>query len=519
MARELVEPEAAAIATPAGVELRRLSKSFGPVQALEDVSFDIRRGEIHALCGGNGSGKSTLIKAISGLQPADRGGSITIDGIEHAVNDLTPATAAAAGIRAVQQDLGLFHDMSVAENVALGSVFPTRLGRVRRAELRRRTEQLLARFDIDASPDDTLGELGRVAQTQVAIARVLQDHLDEPRGLLILDEPTASLPIEEVEMLLRILTGYARAGQSILYVSHRLDEILTWTDRASILRDGRFEGTYDSRELDEGRLVELITGRALTSLASTRGTRVGSSEVVAKLVDVDAGPLRDIDLEVRGGEILGIAGLQGSGRTELLKVMFGALRVDRGAVELGGERVVLGDPLAAIEAGVAMVPEDRVHEASFADMSIDENLSIAVLADYWRAGRFRWSSVRSDSWDLVDEFGVKAGDVSDPLTSLSGGNQQKVILARWIRRDPRLLLLDEPTQGVDVGARADIYAIVRAAADRGAAVVVVASDLEELSLVADRVVVLRHGRLTTEVVGDDIHAFHLTELIYGKDVA
>jgi len=502
-----------------GVNFVSLSKRFGPVQALEDVTFDVARGEIHALCGGNGSGKSTLIKAVSGLQPADKGGALIVDGHEYRAEEITPVLSAAAGIRAVQQDLGLFHDMTVAENIALGSTFPTRLGRIRKGDLHRQADALLERFSIDAAPTDLLGDLGRVAQTQVAIARVLQDHLDEPRGLLILDEPTASLPIEEVEMLLTALKSYAAAGQSILYVSHRLDEILTWTDRTSILRDGRYQGTYASADLDEGALVELITGRAVASLASGRRAVPESSDVVARLKDVDAGPLRGIDLEVRAGEILGIAGLQGSGRTELLQVMFGVQRVERGAVELDGEPVVLRGPLAAMNAGVAMVPEDRVHESSFADMTIDENMSISVLSEYWRGGFFRRGRIKADSWDLADRFGVKVADVSDPLTSLSGGNQQKVILSRWIRREPRLLLLDEPTQGVDVGARSDIYAIVREVARAGTAVVVVASDLEELALVADRVVVLRQGRITAEVEADDIHAYRLTDLIYGKDIA
>jgi ribose transport system ATP-binding protein len=378
---------------------------------------------------------------------------------------------------------------------------------------------LLEHFGVDASPDDRLGDVGRVAQTQIAIARVLQDHLDRPRGLLVLDEPTASLPIQEVEMLLTALRSYAKAGQSILYVSHRLDEILGFTDRSSILRDGVYRGTYDSSTLDETSLAELIIGRKLAALGRERSAAPTPGDTVARLNDVAAGPLRKVDLEVRAGEILGIAGLQGSGRTELLRTLFGAQKLERGSVELFGRAVTLNEPLAAMRLGVAMVPEDRVHEASFLDMTIDENLSISVLSRYWRLGRFRWSRIRSDSRALVKRFGVKIGDISDPLSSLSGGNQQKAILARWIRRDPKLLLLDEPTQGVDVGARSDIYAIIREVAAAGAAVVVVASDLEELSLVADRVVVLNHGRITADVSGDRINAHGLTELIYGKELA
>lgn len=498
------------------LQIRNASKSFGPVQALKSVSFDILPGEIHALCGGNGSGKSTLIKGLAGIQPLDEG-TIVLEGVEVAAHAFTPELSAASGVRVVHQDLGLFHDMSVAENIALGGRF--QLNKIRgidRKRLLRFAAELLEEYEIDADPRDELASLSRVAQTQVAIARVLGKTLTSAKGLLILDEPTASLPIHEVSMLMQNLKNYASKGQSILYVSHRLDEILEWTDSVSVLRDGQYTGNYVSRDLTEAQLAELIVGRSIASihLKNTDATR--ESVEIASLNNVSSGHLSDLNLSVKAGEILGLAGLQGSGRTEILELFFGTRQPDEGAIVVQGEKRRFKNAKQAMDAGVAFVPEDRVYGAVFIDSTIEDNLTISVIEKYWRRGFFQAKRMRRDASKLIERFRVKIGQLTDEMFSLSGGNQQKVILGRWLRRDPQLILLDEPTQGVDVGARSEIYTHIREYANQGAGVVVVASDLEELSLVSDRVLVIRQGRITNEVVGDAITAHHLTELIYGK---
>ncbi|MEO5319984.1 sugar ABC transporter ATP-binding protein [Arthrobacter sp. CC3] len=508
---------AAPIMTPivSGVRIRHLSKTFGAVRALQQVSFDIEPGEIHALCGGNGSGKSTLIKILSGIHQAEPGGLLTVDGNKVDPRHLKPESARVLGIRTIHQDLGIFPDLNVGENIAMGSAYPTRGGRIKWGAVRSKARHLIDRFDIQAAPSTILGDVSRVTQTQVAIARVLQDDIQSARGLLILDEPTASLPIHEVHMLLESLRRYAKAGQSILYVSHRLDEVLELADRVSILRDGQYRGTWDAADLDEHQLTQLIAGRTVERIVRDKSSSK-ADDIVAELIGVTAGPVEDANLTVRAGEVLGLAGLQGSGRTEVLRVLFGDLPVEAGKVRLGGKEIHLSHPADAMNAGVALVPEDRARDAALIGLPIADNLAVSVIESYWDRLRIRTKSITSDSVSLGETFGIKINSVQDNIETLSGGNQQKVVLARWLRRNPRLLLLDEPTQGVDVGARADIYKLIDDAACKGAAVIVVASDLEELALVSDRALILRRGRISAEVAGENLTAANLSKLIYGK---
>jgi ribose transport system ATP-binding protein len=333
--------------------------------------------------------------------------------------------------------------------------------------------------------------------------------------LLILDEPTASLPVHEVEMLLAALRRYAGEGQSILYVSHRLDEILALTDRVTILRDGVKAGTWTTKDLNEERLIELIVGRQVGRVFPTM-PEVHDTTPVVEVEDLWAGPLKGLNLRVNRGEVVGIAGLMGSGRSELLRAIFGDLKCERGEVRIEGERVAFRRPGQAMRAGVAMVPENRAADAAFLDQPVYANMAVSVIGKYFRGMRIRERSMRTDGRGLMGDFGVKAASESAPLNTLSGGNQQKVIMARWMRREPRLLLLDEPTQGVDVGARTDIYRVVRDAVAKGAAAIVVASDFEELALVVDRAIILRDGRVTAEVARDDLNAHRLTELSYAE---
>lgn len=499
--------------TRAQVSITNLTKTFPGTVALRDVDLDIRAGEIHALVGGNGSGKSTLIKVLSGVYQGDKGGVIRLGDMEIPTEAVKPDTARSAGVHVVHQDLGVFLDLSVAENFAIGSGYTRRRGLgIDWRALNRRSEELIERFEIDATPSALLRELSQGARTQVAIARALQHQGEDSHGLLILDEPTASLPEHEVGLLLDQLRRYASNGQAILYVSHRLDEILAISDRVTALRDGVLVGTFDTAELDEDSLIKLIVGNEL-EIDSGESRPVGTE--ILRVEGLAAGPLRDVGVDVKAGEIVGIAGLLGSGRSELLRYIFGDMRARSGSMKLEGNDFQPRSTRDSIRAGIALVPENRVQDAAFLDQTIADNIAIPAIAKYWTRARIDRRKLNLDGAAGMRKFLVKATDEHALLRSLSGGNQQKVVLARWLSLNPRLLLLDEPTQGVDVGARAEIYQLIRRTASEGAAVVVVTSDFEELAQLCDRILILRGGDVAAELAGDDVTTHKITQLAHG----
>ena len=421
-------------------------------------------------------------------------------------------------MRFVHQNPGVFNELTVAENIAIGHGFPTTAGRIRWGDLRRRTSELIERFDIRATPDSPLIALNPADRTMVAVARALQDvgsGLDSG-GILVLDEPTSALPATDIEVLLTALRRCAAAGQTILYVSHRIDEVLALADRVTVLRDGRRIATRPARDLTEAALVELIAGRTVATDSRASAVADGT-DVVLELHDLHAGRLHGIDLTVRRGEVLGIAGLLGSGRSTLLRTIFGAVPVRSGSIVLNGQMARFTRPGKAIAAGVAYVPEDRGREAVFASQSVRENISAGGVSAYWNWLRLQHGRERRDAVAAMKSFLVRAASDRAPLATLSGGNQQKVVLARWLRRQPRVLLLDEPTQGVDVGARQEIYELIQRSADAGAAVVVASNDFEELVRVCGRVVVLRDGRLVGQQVAPHLDSHRLTELAYRSE--
>ena len=503
----------------AALRISHMSKTFPGTQALRDVSFDVDRGSFHALLGGNGSGKSTLIKVLAGVYHGDPGGSVTVEETEIASDKTTPEAARALNLHFVHQNPAVFPTMSVAENIAIGTGFETTgAGSIRWRALRQRTSALLERFNIPASPDTMMRTLRPAEQAMVAIARALQDQEGESRGVLVLDEPTASLPRAEVTRLMAALIRYARSGQTILFVSHRLDEVIGTADHATVLRDGRLAGTVSGDDITEGRLIELIVGRPLDRVFPEM-PEVESEEVALEARHLAGGPLRDVSFGLRRGEVLGVAGLLGSGRSELLKMIFGAYPIKSGELLLGGVPAHFRHIGEAMRAGIAYVPEDRGGEGAFFDMSVAENMTAAIVDRYWRSLRLRHKEIDADARDGIREFLVQTRSENEDFSTLSGGNQQKVILARWLRRKPRILLLDEPTQGVDINARAEIYALVRRAVADGCSVLVVTSDFEELSHVSDRVIVLNRGRIVAELNPPDINPIRLTELAFTSQEA
>ena len=509
-----------------------VSKTYGATRALDRVSLEVTGGAIHGLMGGNGSGKSTLIKMLAGVVTPDEG-RLSLKGGWIDARSHTPARAKASGLHFVHQQNSTFPDLTVAENLALGRGFEsTAVKSINWHAQKARARQVLDRFEIDVAADAHLVRLSPAAQMMVAIARALQDQDDtDERGVLVLDEPTASLPKHEVDVLLTALRRYAADGQTIIYVSHRLEEVTAITNEVTVLRNGCFASRLTGAEISHDTLVAGITG---SSPSSKQGGSRRSNDVIASRVHLSQSAgfretaltlsrrtpngTTDERLLVRAGEIVGIAGLLGSGRSRMLKQIFGATPRDDFDVTVRSGTVPPSDMRTAMKRGLAFVPENRLREAALPELSIAENLSITSLSEHSRVGWIRPARERKAAQRLINEFGVRAPSTRAPLTALSGGNQQKVILARWLQRRPDVLLLDEPTQGVDIGARNEIHELVRAAASAGTAVLVVSSDFGELAALAQRAVVVSGGEVVDSVDGpltEDI----LNDIVYAQEKA
>jgi ribose transport system ATP-binding protein len=497
------------------LRVSRLSKTYA-TRVVDSVDWQLAPGRVHALLGGNGSGKSTLLKMVAGVVPADPGGRIEVAGRGHDSEHYT-AHVAAGSLRFVHQDLALVDGLSIADNFALAGRYPrTRWGRVDDSRLVGHVGAGLARHGLDLDPRRPVAALRPTDRALVAIARAL-DGMDDRATTLILDEPTASLPVDEVERLFASIRALRATGHSVVFVSHRLSEVAEIADDVTVLRDGRVVGSGPVEEFPEARVVELIAGhpRAVAA-ARTSGADAQAAPVVLDVRDLHAGPLRGVDVRVHRGEILGVAGLMGSGRSSLLRAVFGDLGGT--TLRLDGEKVRVRSTGDAVAAGIALVPEDRARDAAYLDRPVRENLSAAVLARYRRRGRISVAAEQAEALDAMRAFGVRAPSADAPLAALSGGNQQKVVVARWLRARPRVLLLDEPSQGVDAVARDEIHELVRNAARDGAAVVVVSSDLDELEALSDRVIVLSAGRVVRELSGRDIDRNRITAAMHQRGV-
>ncbi len=482
--------------SPLRLEIRGLTKTFAGTRALDGVDLDLRPGEVHALLGQNGSGKSTLIKVLAGFHAPDPGASIRLDGESVQIGDTTHSRD--LGLRFVHQDLGLVLDLNTIENLALGGGFDTAFGgRIRWRDERRRAQERMRALGYEIDVRRPVRELEAAERTGVAIARALDQA--EAARVLVVDEPTASLPLHEVQILFAAIDRVRKLGLSVLYVSHRLDEIFEIADRVTILRDGNRVATYDIAALDRDRLVSLMVGGQ--DLAA-RADRVRHGDDVALDVRGLCGTvLAGVDLRVHSGEVVGLAGLTGSGREAALRAIFGDLP-RRGSVRVVDEVIPAGKPHRAIRAGMALVPADRHARGSITTLRVDENCTLTDLRRHSH-GPARLSRRREreevDGWITALDVRPKRSDA--PFATLSGGNQQKIVLAKWLRLKPRVLLLDEPTQGVDVHAKALIHALARQAATDGAAVIIASSDDTELCDVCDRVLVLRDGEVAAELSG------------------
>lgn len=492
---------------PAAISVRGLNKQFGGTQALGGVDVDVAAGSIHALLGGNGSGKSTLIKCLAGVYPADTG-TVSIHGRLLQASEITPRVAAEANFRFVHQDLALFDSMSIAENFAFGSGFPTtKLNSIRWQSLRDMVAALLEDYGISARPTDEVGALRPSEKTMVAIARALADQ----RGgeyTLILDEPTASLPEDETRELMSSLRRRADQGQTIVLVTHKFREVEEVADAITVFRDGIVAGAGNARDMHLGQVIEMMSGvRAEPpgmapepSVAVESLRAQPSSEHILEVRDMPVGPHHIVNLTVGRGEIVGLAGLAGSGRSRILRSIFGDVPVAGGQLVLKGKPYVPSSPRGAMARGIGMVPENRSRDAAFVDMTVRENSSISVLGSYWKKCFINKKVEQTATQALIDEHSIRTNGTESLVSALSGGNQQKVIMARWMQRSPDLLLLDEPTQGVDVMSRREIYTSLEQLVSKGAGVLLASSDLDELVDVCDRILVLRNGSITGEFV-------------------
>ncbi len=496
---------AAAPRVPAALEVRELSKTFAGGRALVAVDLDVPAGQVHALLGENGSGKSTLIKSLSGYHRPDPGGVIRIGGAELTVGH--PQSSHDLGARFVHQDLGLVEDVSIRDNLAFGPGFPTRLGTIRGRAARAQARAALDQMELDVDPGALVASLSPAQKTGVAVGRALMSEDAAPVRLLVLDEPTARLPEEEVEHLLSIVTTVARQGIGVLYVTHRLDEVFLVAHQATVLRDGRRVASEPVSGLTREELLQHLLGAALEKphrLVSARRSSVPAAPVL-RLRGVRSEVLRDVDLEVSPGEVVGVAGITGSGRDALCATVFGARPRDGGTVTVAGTELPAGRPDRGMAAGVAYVPAERKLLGCFLDLGARENISVSSLPAFWRLPFLRRSAEVAAARRWFDRFGVRPADAVDkPMSAFSGGNQQKVVFGKWFQREPILFLLDEPTQGVDVGAKAGLHQALFEAAEAGAGVLMSSSDVDELVTACDRVVVLRGGRVVASLAGAEI---------------
>jgi len=493
--------------TSAAVRFENITKRFPGVQALDDVSLEIARGSCHALCGENGAGKSTLGKILAGIYEPD-GGRLFVDGREVAFTG--PRDALAAGVGMVHQELAFCANLSIAENLCLAAL-PSERGFVERSELFKRANTMLAEIGAELDVSRPLGELTTAQQQIVQIASAVGSGA----RIVVFDEPTSSLSQVDAERLYELIDRLKQRGVTCIYVSHRMPEVFRLCDAVTVLRDGRHVGTRPSRELSETDLVQMMIGRAVSEYFP-RPRRTAQSE---ELLRVDAlslpGKFEDVSFTLHAGEVVGLAGLVGAGRSDVAAALFGIEPAASGSIRVGGRVASVRTPREAIELGIGLVPEDRKRQGLVQSESGLRNTSLTILD---RLSRFSWidrARERGIAQQYFDRLRVRAPSVDTVVAGLSGGNQQKIVLARWLAAQSKILILDEPTRGVDVGAKAEIHALIGELAEQGAAILLISSELPELLNLSDRILVLRAGRMAGEVARADASQERLLRLMAG----
>jgi monosaccharide-transporting ATPase len=490
------------------LDMQNIAKSFPGVKALKGVSLQIRQGEVHALMGENGAGKSTLIKILTGIYTKDSG-DITFE--SKAISPSTSLQAQHLGISTIYQELNLVPYLSICENIFLGRE-PRKFGLIDWKKIERESDKILKEMGVDVDVTEPLNQQSTAVQQLVSIARAISIQA----RLVVMDEPTSSLDEKEVKVLFDVIRKLKKDKISVLFVSHRLDEIFEICDQLTILKDGEYVGQYEVSALTKLDLISMMIGREASSIVNHKKeyTAGKSQELICKASNIRRGlKLNGIDLEIRKGEVFGLAGLLGSGRTELAKVLFGEDKPDSGEIEIDGQKVNLNLPKDAIRRGFAFCSEDRKIEGIIPHMSVKENMTLALLPSISKMGVV--STAKQD--EIVNQFikrlGIKTPNPDQLIRNLSGGNQQKVMLARWLCMKPKLIILDEPTRGIDVGAKAEIEQLIKEMADSGISILMISSDMDELIRSCDRIAVIRDGKKVGELEGEQISEQRIMEAI------
>ncbi len=481
--------------------MKGITKSFPGVLALEDVDFSLRKGEIHALMGENGAGKSTLIKVLTGVEHPDTG-SIELEG--KPVQVRSPQHSQEIGISTVYQEVNLCTNISVAENILLGHE-PHRLGSIDWGKMNALAGQALKRLDIDIDVARPLGNYSLAIQQMVAIARSLEIASAK---ILILDEPTSSLDVNETNLLFEVMRKLKGEGIGIIFITHFLDQVYQVADRITVLRNGKLVGTYDTASLPRVELIAKMLGRSITDLDAVSKSKVKHEQKKTKECVLEAkelglkGSLEPIDVDIQVGEVVGLAGLLGSGRTETANLLFGVDTPDTGSLTINGKKVERFSPIESLRNGIALCPEDRKAEGVIGDLTIRENIILALQVRYGWVKFLPTQKQYEIARQFIELLGIVTPSPDQLVKNLSGGNQQKVILARWLATNPQVLILDEPTRGIDVGAKAEIQKLVLDLAEQGKSIVFISSELEEVQRISHRIVVLRDHKKAAEYSGD-----------------
>lgn len=489
------------------IEMKGINKSFGSNQVLKDAGFFLKDGEVHALMGENGAGKSTLMKILTGVYTKDSG-TVIVDGEE--VTYKTPQEAEKAGIVFIYQEINALFDLTVEENMFMGKEITKKFGVCDKKAMREKAKEVMDKVGVSIPVDAVMSDLSVGQQQMIEICKALMVDAK----VIIMDEPTAALTESETEGLFKVINQLREKGVSIVYISHRMEEIFALCDRITILRDGQYIDTKEIKDLTMDDVVQMMIGREIGERFPTRDSKIG--DVVLKVEGLTSGKLfHDVDFEVRAGEVLGVAGLMGAGRTEIMQAIFGNLKKDSGKIYINGEEVTIKNPRHAIKAGIGFVTEDRKTEGLLLEKSIAENIEIANLGKVSKGGVLKKDKQDEIVKKGIDEFRVKCFGPWHECNNLSGGNQQKVVLAKWVYTDPKILILDEPTRGVDIGAKKEIYDVINDLAAKGVAVIMVSSELPEVLGMSDRIMVIREGEVRGIIDGKEADQAKIMTLATG----
>lgn len=492
------------------IEMKGIDKSFGDNQVLKDAGFVLADGEVHALMGENGAGKSTLMKILTGVYTKDRG-TVYVDGKE--VNYKNPQEAEKAGIVFIHQELNVLFDLTVEENLFIGKEIKNKFGFCKQKEMRKKAEEALNRLGVDISPTEVMSNLSVGQQQMVEICKALMVDAK----VIIMDEPTAALTQSETSVLFEVIKSLRKSGVSIVYISHRMEEIFELCDRISVLRDGTYIGTKLIPESNMNEIVKMMIGREIGERYPQRDCKIGNPVLKVKGL-TKKGVFENVNFEVRSGEVLGVAGLMGAGRTEIMQAIFGNLPYESGRIEISGKEVKIKTPIDAIRNGIGFITEDRKVEGLMLEESIEKNIALTNLS---RISKHKFIRPKEED-ELVkkgiEELHIKCFGPQHECNNLSGGNQQKVVFAKWIYTNPEILILDEPTRGVDIGAKKEIYNIINELAAKGVAIIIVSSELPEVLGMSDRIMVIREGVVRGCITKEEANQENIMTLATGGTI-